>query len=189
MLTNAYKVAAAVLAFVSFSLGGAPASEMGKVAGMWQIRAFYTEDITTGERHDVYGSHPTGTMHVWPDGHFNASVQSIEPTRVANAIENIAYSATLGAVRAIFYGGTYRIDGGSIFVHVTHVRHEGPAGTDAFDMTWNEGRTTFEETRSFRLVKALNGPDEMIITTMPLANPNGTGNTIKGQVVWERLQD
>ena len=189
MLRKAYKVAATAAIFAGLVLNAASAGETNAIAGMWQIRAFYTEDVATKERHDVYGAYPTGTMQVWPDGRFNAYVRSNEPARVASIWEDVAYSVMPASARAIFYGGSYRIDGQAMFVHVTNVRHEGPVGTDAFDMSWDEGRTTDEEPRSFQLVTAASKLDRLSIVTMPMPNPNGARNTIIGRIVWERIPD
>ena len=189
MSRKAYKAAAAATILAALALNAASAGETNKIGGLWQIRAFYTEDVATKERHDVYGTLPTGTMQVWPDGHFNAYIRSNEPARVASIWEDAAYSVMPSSARTIFYGGTYRIDRAAIFVHVTNARPEGPVGTDAFDMSWDEGRTTAEEPRSFQLVTGVNRPDELSIETMPMPNPNGTGNTIVGRIVWERIPD
>jgi hypothetical protein len=188
MFRKAYKAAVATI-FAGLVLNGASARSASTVAGMWQVRAFYIEDVTSKERLDVYGSLPTGTMQLWPDGHFSAYVQSNEPARVGSIWEDVAYSLVPASARSTFYGGTFRIDGETIFVHVTNVRHEGPVGTDAFDMSWDEGRTTTEEPRSFQLVPAGNGPDQLTIETMPMPNPNGAGNTIVGRIIWERIPD
>lgn len=189
MVRNVFRLAVAVTIFTGLALSGATAREIKTIAGMWQLRAFYTEDVATKERHDVYGAHSTGTMQVWPDGHFNAYVRSNEPARVASVWEDVAYSVIPDSAQAIFYGGTYRIDGETLFVHVTNAMHQGPVGPDAFDLSWDEGRTTAEEARSFRLVTAVDWLDQLIIATRPMLNPNGAGNTIVGRIVWERLPD
>ena len=187
MLRKAYRIAAAAMIFTALALNAASAVETNAIVGMWQVRAFYTEDVASKECHDVYGSHPTGTMQVWPDGHFNAYVRSNEPA--GSIWEDVAYSLMPGSERTTFYGGTYRIREGMMFVHVTNVRHEGPVGTDAFDMNWDEGRTTNEEPRSIHLVIGINRPDQLSIETAPMPNPNGGGNTIVGRIIWERIPD
>jgi hypothetical protein len=189
MLRKACKAVAAATVFAGLTLSAASAGETNAIAGMWQVRAMYTEDVATNERHDVYGSHPTGTMQTWPDGHFNAYIRSNEPALVASVWEDVAYSVMPDSARAIFYGGTYRIDGQALFIHVTNVQHQGPVGTDAFDLSWNEGRTRAEEQRLFQLVTAADRTDRLSIATMPMPNPNGAGNTIVGRIVWERISD
>ena len=189
MMRKAYKAVAVATIFAGLALSAASAGESNSIAGMWQVRAMYTEDVATKERHDVYGSHPTGTMQMWPDGHFNAYIRSNEPALVASIWEDVAYSVMPESARAIFYGGTYRIDGQALFIHVTKVWHQGPVGTDAFDLSWDEGRTRAEEQRAFQLVTTANRTDRLSIVTMPMANPNGTGNTIVGRIIWERISD
>lgn len=188
MPRKAYSLVAAVAIFAGLTPNAASAGQASVIAGMWQVHAFYTEDVATKERHDVYGSHPTGTMQIWPDGHFNAYLRSSEPALVASIWEDVAYSVMPQPARAIFYGGTYRIEGSTIFVHVTNARREGQVGTDAFDIGWDEGPTAAEEQRSFKLVTA-DGLDRLSIETQPLPNPNGFENTIVGRIVLERIPD
>jgi hypothetical protein len=54
-----------------------------------------------------------------------------------------------------------------------------------FDAHWNEGRTMREEERIFHIE---NGPldrEVLWVETLPIANPNGAGNTIVGRTIWE----
>jgi len=172
------KVAAALIALLSF---GAPlsAQDNSKLVDLWTIRAFYTEDVQTKARGNIYGEQPTGFIELWQDGSFAAHVQSGPPEP----------SAQPGLHRSIFYSGTYRVEGSKFYIRVTRVRHEGPVGTDAFDMSWEEGRMPVEEARSFRLSNGAGEVEELSIETAPMVNPNGTENIIVGRIVWARSPD
>jgi Lipocalin-like domain len=189
MLRKAYKAVAAATILVGLTLTSAAAREANAIAGKWEVRAFYTEDVASKERHDVYGSHPIGTMQLLPDGHFNAQIRNKQPDIPMSVWEDVAYSLMPESTREISYGGTYRVHAETMFVHVTNVRHEGLVGTDAFDMSWDEGRSTAEEPRSFQLVTGVNRRDLLSIETLPMPNPNGTGNTIVGRIIWDRMPD
>jgi|SRR6185437_16178560 len=188
MLGKTYTAAVVATVFVGLTLNAAAASEVNAIAGKWQVRAFYTEDVASKERHDMYGAHPTGVMQFFPDGHFNAHVRT-KPEIPMSVWEDVAYSLMPESERSISYEGTYRINGETMFVYVTRVHHEGPTGTDAFDMGWNEGLSTAEEPRSFQLVTGFNRRNLLSIETLPMRNPNGAGNTIVGRIVWERIPD
>lgn len=178
--------AAAVFTALAFT---ASADETSPLAGTWGIRAFYTADVTSKERHDVYGPHPTGTMKVWPDGHFTAHVRSYEPLPVLSIWDDIANVLASETEHAIFYGGTYRINGESLSVQVNDLRREGPAGPDTFDLGWDVGRTIGQEERSFQTVIGSDQQTRLIIETDPMPNPDGAGNKIIGRIVWQRLSD
>ncbi len=186
-MSIAYRMIAAVAIAFRLTLTVASADEISPLAGAWNIRALYTEDIISKERHDVYGPNPTGAMQVRPDGRFNAHVQSYKPVPVLSMWDDVANVLASETGEAIDYGGTYRIDGESLFVRVKYVRHEGPVGPDTFDMSWDEGRSVDEEERSFQTVIGSDRQTQLIIETKPMPNPNGAGNTIIGRIIWQRL--
>lgn len=189
MFRKAHKVVAAAIIFIGLTLTSATAREANAIAGKWEVQAFYIEDVATEERHDVYGSHPIGTMQLLPDGGFNAQIRNKQPDIPMSVWEDVAYSLMPESARGIVYEGTYRVQGDMVFVYVTKVRHEGLVGSDAFDMSWEEGRSAAEEPRLFQLVTVVNRRDMLNIETLPMRNPNGAGNTIVGRIIWERIPD
>jgi hypothetical protein len=54
MFTRAYKAAGAATIFFGLMLSAAAAGEANAIAGRWEVRAFYTEDVASKERHHVY---------------------------------------------------------------------------------------------------------------------------------------
>lgn len=103
--------------------------------------------------------------------------------------EDAGYSLMPETMRRISYEGKYRVLGATMFIQVTSVQHEGPVRTDAFDMSWNEGHSTAEEPRLFQFVTGLNERDMLNIETLPMRNPNGSGNNIVGRTILERIPD
>ena len=66
---------------------------------------------------------------------------------------------------------------------------EGWVGAEPFDLTWTEGRTPKEETRSFRIETDGQERDILRIETAPMRNPTGAENTIIGRLIWMRVSD
>jgi len=188
-MSIAHRTIATAAFFAALALSVASAEEISPLAGTWKIRAFFTEDVISKERHDVYGPKPTGIMQVRPDGYFDAFVRSYEPVPVLSMWDDVANVLASETGQAINYGGTYRVVGESLFVQVNYARQEGPVGPDTFDMSWNEGRSIGEEERSFQTVIGSDRQTQLIIETKPMPNPNGAGNTIIGRIIWQRLPD
>lgn len=183
------KIVAASAVLAGLVLAAASAEEINPLAGTWKIRAFYTEDVRSKGRHDVYGPHPTGIMQVRPDGHFTARVRSYKPMPVLSFWDDVANVLASESGHAITYTGAYRADGESLFIQVNSVRHEGPVGPDTFDMSWDEGRTIGEDERSFQIITGSDQKTQLVIETKPMPNPNGAGNTIVGRTIWQRVPD
>jgi hypothetical protein len=190
MRNTTQAVIGATLGLVLF---GAPVSadDSPKLVGLWKLVSFYTEDVHTKVRANVYGDHPKGYMAITADGRFHAYALSDWPKPAESVWEDVAQSFSLqaGAHRAIHYSGKYRGDRDKLIVHVDRALHEGWVGTDPFDISWTEGRTATEEMRSFRLTGG--GPEgpTLNIETPAIPNPNGAGNTIIGRVTWEQTSD
>jgi hypothetical protein len=150
------------------------AQENPKLLGLWKLVAFHTEDVQTKARNNVYGDQPMGYIRIWDDGRFDAWA----------AESNRKFSH-----RAIFYSGKHRVDGDKLTIHVDQVLHEGWEGAQPFDVTWNEGRTANEQVRYFHLESRSLDRDVLRVETPPIANPNGSRNTIIGRLVWERSSE
>lgn len=183
------KIIAAAAVMSRLVLTAASAEEINPLTGTWEIRAFYTEDVSSKERHDVYGPHPTGIMRVRPDGHFTARVRSYKPMPVLSFWDDVGNVLASESEHAIIYTGAYRADGESLFIQVSSVRHEGPVGPDTFDMSWDEGRMIGEDERSFQIINRSDQKTQLIIETKPMPNPNGAGNAIIGRTIWQRVPD
>jgi hypothetical protein len=177
------------MGLISLSADVAAAGDASAIAGKWRLKEIYNEDVATKWRHETFGSHPIGMMRVAKSGHFEAYVQSRAHDYPMSVWEDVAYTLAPQEVRGITYEGSYRFDGFKVFVSVVKVRQDGPVGTDAFDLSWSEGRTTIEERRIIQLTAGADGRELLKIVTPPTVNPNGSGNVIVGTVIWERITD
>jgi hypothetical protein len=173
---------------------GSPAqsADNSKVSGLWKIVAFQTEDVVTKERNHLYGEEPIGFMKLETDGRLSAWLASGWPTEPIRSVwEDAAISIDpqRSAYRAVFYSGQYRLNETTLVVNIDQAQHEGWLGSDAFDLTWTEGRTQKEETRNFRVETDAQEREVLHIETTPILNPNGAGNTIVGRLIWVRTSD
>jgi hypothetical protein len=178
-------------AFSVLFLSPAPASaeDSEGPVGSWELASFYTEDARTKIRYNVYGPRPKGYMVVTHDGHFHAYVATDWPNPEPSIWGDVAQylAQQTGAHRAVRYSGRYRVKGSQFIVRVDQAWHDGRVGADPFDISWTEGRTMTEETRTFFIMPGSElSPEALHIETAPMPNPNGFGNTTIGTVVWVR---
>ena len=173
---------------------GSPAqsTENFKVAGLWKIVAFHTEDVATKAQNRLYGERPIGFMKLETDGRLSAWLASSWPAQSVQSVwEDVtsSFDPPRLAYRAVFYSGQYRLGQGTFLVNIDQAQHEGWVGAEPFDLTWTEGRTSKEETRNFRIETDGQERDILRIETAPMRNPNGAENTIIGRLIWARVSD
>ena len=166
-----------ISAALGVALFGTPvcAAENLQLAGLWKLVAFHTEDVVTKERGAYYGEQPMGFMKLETNGKLSAWMAS-------GWAETPAY-------RAVFYSGRYRLDPDTFLVRIERAEHEGFVGAAPFDLTWNEGVTRTEEARRFYSETDSNEREVLVIESVPMANPNGAGNTIVGLQAWVKVSD
>ena len=90
---------------------------------------------------------------------------------------------------AIYYSGSYRLDGTKIIFRSDKVRYEGSTIFDEFDLMWSEGKAETEGVQNFQLTPNGSDDDTLLIETAPMPNPKSTGNTgttIIARALWER---
>jgi Lipocalin-like domain len=177
-----------------FAVLGSPAqsAENFKVAGLWRIVAFHTEDIATKAQNRLYGERPMGFMKLETDGRLSAWLASDWPSQSAQSVSEdaaLSFASQRSAYRAVFYSGRYRLNENEFLVNIDQAQHEGWVGVESFDLTWTEGRTLKEETRSFRIETDRQEREILRIETAPMRNPNGAENTIIGRLIWTRVSD
>lgn len=186
------------LAFVGAVLGlsvlGSPAASAddAKVAGLWRIVAFHTEDVATKAQNRLYGERPIGFMKLETDGRLSAWLASGWPSQPAQSVwedASSAYEPQRTAYRAVFYSGRYRLGETQFVVHIDQAQHEGWVGAEPFDLTWSEGVTPKEDVRGFRIEADGQERDILHIETAPMRNPTGAENTIVGSTVWVRVHE
>ena len=185
MQTTARMMMVAMLSLVALSPQASIAEEI-KVSGFWKLVSFQTEDVVTKEVHNVYGERPVGHMALTDDGRFYAYAFNAPAGPKPTLYDDVACSlADCDPWRhGTVYSGRYRQDGAKFIMRVDRARTEGAVGVQPFDLTWTEGRSASEEVRNFRMDAG--ETVTLQLETSPMINPNGSGNTIIGRVVWER---
>lgn len=169
---------AALGLFVLSTPTSAGAEDRLKFAGAWKLVSFFTEDVETKTRNNIYGEHPKGYLGVTVDGRFFAFASADWRKFAVPPSEQIQF-------RSIFYSGKYRVEGDKFVTTTDTVSQEGWEGTDPFDMSWNEGWLGGPQVR-FYMIETDREHERLTLQTAPMRNPNGAGNMIVGTVIWQR---
>jgi hypothetical protein len=135
-----------------------------EVVGDWKLASFFTEDVETRERSNLYGENPTGYLAITPGRRFIGLVTA-DPQKPAKSIEEqaAAYRTMLA------YTGKWRLDGAKLVVEV--------------DAAWNKDWVNTQQVRFWR-----REGNKLHITSAPIPNPNVPGKMITGTLVWEKEQ-
>ena len=140
------------------------ANDAERLLGNWKLVSFYTEDVQTKQRNNVYGERPDGYIGFTPAGRFFAFATAdgrkppLMPEEQAAAFRSM-----------IAYTGKWRLEGEKFITKV--------------DVAWNPAWVGTEQVRFWRLEE-----NKLLITTAPLPNPNAAGSMMIGTLVWEREQ-
>jgi hypothetical protein len=165
-MRRALGVLAALLStqLIVLSIAGLPAAgdDRDKLAGNWKLVTFYTEDIQTKQRNNVYGEQPNGYIAITPEGRLFAVITADGRKPPQTPEEQAADFRSM-----IAYTGKYRVEGDKLITKV--------------DVAWNEGWVGTEQVRFWRLEG-----DRLNITTAPIPNPNAHGRMMIGSLVWEK---
>jgi len=140
----------------------AAADDREKLLGNWQLVTFYTEDVQTKQRNDVYGERPNGYIGFTPAGRFFAFVTADGRKPPNSTGEQAAAFRSMLA-----YTGKFRLEGEKFITKV--------------DVAWNEAWVGTDQVRFWRMEG-----DKLHIISAPIPNPNVPGAMIIGILVWER---
>jgi hypothetical protein len=135
-----------------------------KLVGDWKLASFFTEDVATKERTNMYGENPTGYLIVTPGRRFVGLVTADGQKSARTPEEQAAAYRTMLA-----YTGKLRLDGEKFIVEV--------------DAAWNKDWVGTQQVRFWRLED-----NKLLITTAPFPNANVPGSTVIGTLVWEMEQ-
>ena len=138
------------------------ANEIETLAGSWKLLSFFTEDVATQQRNNLYGEHPNGYIGITQEGRFFGLVTP-DQQQPAHTIEEqaVAYRTMLA------YSGRLTIDAEKFVVTV--------------DWAWNREWVGTEQTRFWHV-----DGNTLRITSAPFPNANAAGGTVVGTLVWER---
>lgn len=135
-----------------------------KLVGDWRLASFFTEDVQTKQRTNVYGERPSGYLGISPAGRFVGLVTP-EQQKAAQSTEEQA--AVYRSILA--YTGKLRLDGKRFIVDV--------------DVAWNKDWVGTEQVRFWRVED-----NRLFITSAPIPNPNAPGSMLIGTLIWEKEQ-
>jgi Lipocalin-like domain len=135
-----------------------------KLLGNWKLVSFFTEDVQTKERNDVYGERPEGFIGFTPAGRFFAVITAAGRKAPQASEEQAAAYRSL-----IAYTGKWRIEGDKFITKV--------------DVAWNPGWVNTEQVRFWKV-----DGNKLFVITAPIPNPNVAGRMVIGTLVWERDQ-
>ncbi|MFK4442561.1 hypothetical protein ABH944_002212 [Caballeronia udeis] len=139
----------------------------GPQIGTWKLESFTDEDVETGQKTNLFGTHPSGYLNYGPDGRMYAILikdgRKAPDTLVPTDAERVDLYSGL-----ITYAGTYSIEGDKISHHV--------------DASWNQSWTGTTQVRQFRI-----DGNVLYIKTLPAKNPI-TGKDSSAVLIWTRVE-
>ena len=142
-------------------------NDSSALLGTWKLQSFTTEDLTNGEKTDLFGAHPDGYLSYGSDGRMHAILlkegRKAPLGVVPTDAERIELYSGLSA-----YAGTYSIEGDLVSHHV--------------DASWNESWTGTVQVRQFRI-----DGQYLYIRTLPDTNPV-TGKHSTSLLVWVKVE-
>ena len=139
----------------------------GPQIGTWKLQSFTDEDLTTGEKIDLFGAHPSGYLCYGADCRMSAILlregRKAPDTLVPTDAERVDLYNGL-----IAYAGTYSIEGDKVSHHI--------------DASWNQSWTGTTQVRQFRI-----DGNCLSIRTLPAKNPL-TGKQSSAVLVWVKVE-
>jgi hypothetical protein len=142
------------------------AADSNVLVGTWKLKSFVREIAATGERYNQFGERPDGYLGYSDDGRMYVMIVARDrPTPIGDFptdAERIELHKSM-----IAYGGTYRIESGSVVHHI--------------DIAWDGTRLGSDQLRFF----SLDG-DILTLKTPPLKSPVD-GREGVGILIWEKV--
>jgi Lipocalin-like domain len=131
------------------------------LAGSWKLVSCHMEDVATGERQALWGTHPNGRLILtecdW------IVVQTAEGRKAPQGDQD----RIAAFLSMLAYAGTYRIRDDVMLIDV--------------DIAWDESWVGSEQIRRFRLEG-----DELHIEAAPQTFANFGGRMLRALLVWKR---
>jgi hypothetical protein len=159
MLTRRGLVSFVTLMLVSPS---ALANDVERLVGHWKLLSFFTEDVQTKQRVNLFGEQPTGAVAFTAAGRFFAIITA-EGRKVPQTPEQRA--AAYGTMLA--YTGKWSLEGDTFVTKV--------------DVAWNPAWVGTDQVRFWRLEG-----NKLFVITPPIPNPSVAGGVVTVTAVWEK---
>jgi hypothetical protein len=139
----------------------------GPQVGTWRLQSYTTQDLTTGQKSDLLGPHPSGFLTYSTDCRMSAILVKDSRKAPAASVATVAESVDLYR-GLVAYAGKYEVDGGKILHHV--------------EVSWNQAWTGTTQVREFKIEGAF-----LNIRTMPSKNAL-SGRQSSSVLVWTKVQ-
>jgi Lipocalin-like domain len=143
------------------------ADEKDKLVGTWKLISAVSEDLSTGQKTNIYKGTPVGFLTYGTDNRVMTivvdSVRKKPAANVATAVEAEALFRSMAA-----YAGTYTVKGNQV-IHVP-------------DVSWNETWTGTDQIRDFKF-----DGERLLLATAPSPDPF-TGKKSVRALVWEKIK-
>jgi hypothetical protein len=136
------------------------------IVGVWKMSDLIRKETATGTTEHRFGEHPEGIAIYTKGGHFTVFVTAQgrkAPAKPADADRVELFRTMYG------FGGTYKVDGNKITLHI--------------DNSWNQVFTGTDRPPAVVEIKG----KQMTITSSPLRSPQG-GEEIIVTTTWERAE-
>ena len=123
-------ISAAALAFLLTLAEPAAAQDLASsIVGVWKMTSFVRKEVATGKTINSYGQHPAGMVVYTKGGHFVAFVAAED--RKAPAKTDPTDAERIELFKTMFgFGGTYKIDGNKLILHMDTSWIQSWTGTD-----------------------------------------------------------
>jgi Lipocalin-like domain len=143
------------------------ADDKDKLVGTWKLVSAVSEDLSTGQKTNIYKGTPVGFIAYSPDGRIMTVIVDADRKKPAGAV------ATAPEAEALFrsmaaYAGTYTIKGNQV-IHRP-------------DASWNETWTGTDQVRDYKF-----DGDLLSLSTAPSPSPF-TGAMSVRTLVWEKIK-
>jgi hypothetical protein len=139
----------------------------GPLLGTWTLLSMETEDLETGQKHNLLGVHPSGYLSYGADCRMSALL--VKESREGPAALIATDPESIELYRGmIAYAGSYAIDGYRI--------------TEQIEASWNQGWTGTTQVSQFNI-----DGKSLYIKTGPSKNPL-TGRRSSTAFIWVRVE-
>jgi len=143
------------------------ADEKDKLVGTWKLISAVSEDLSTGQKTNIYKGTPVGFITYGTDGRVMTIIvdsgRKKPAANVATAAEAEALFRSMAA-----YAGTYTVKGNQV-IHVP-------------DASWNETWTGTDQIRDYKFEG-----ERLLLATAPSPNPF-TGKMSVRTLGWEKVK-
>ena len=163
----AVMISISAMVAVTFAAQRVFADEREKLIGTWKLVAAVSEDLTTGEKTNIYKREPVGYITYGADGRIMVIIVDSGRKKPAGSVAAGPEAEALFRTMAA-YAGSYVIKGSQIIHHV--------------DVSWNETWTGTDQVRNYKFYG-----DRLSLATAPSPNPF-TGKMSVRTLVWEKMK-